>query len=91
MKIRPVGVGLSHAERRKGRQSEMTKLMVAFRHAAIDPIICSSSKFKFGFLLIPCIGFLEKLTIVQLSTGTYSRPFKSIIQSHILPLSGLFQ
>ena len=32
MKIRPVGVELFHKDRRKDRQIDMTKLVVAFRN-----------------------------------------------------------
>jgi hypothetical protein len=45
MKIPPVEAELSDADRRKDRHAEMTKLIVAFRHFAIDPINCGSSNF----------------------------------------------
>jgi len=45
MKIRPVGAQSSHAERRKDKQAETTKLIVAFNNFAIDPISCGSSNF----------------------------------------------
>jgi len=45
MKIHRVGAKLSHAERRKDKQAEMTKLIVAIRHFSIDPIKCGSSNF----------------------------------------------
>jgi hypothetical protein len=39
MKIRPLGVELFHADRRTDGQTDMTKLIVAFRNLAIAPNI----------------------------------------------------
>jgi len=40
LKIRPVGAELYHAGRRTDRQTDITKLIVAFRNFANEPKIC---------------------------------------------------
>ena len=37
IKTRPVGIQLSHADRRMDRRTDMTKLIVAFRNSADVP------------------------------------------------------